>query len=71
LRTGARGEDDRAQDPSIEMEDGSKHNIWGRGEIPYFSRDSASFFIDKPFIFGDSEITLRLVEIGTRYEVVL
>jgi hypothetical protein len=53
------------------MADGSKHNIWGRGEIPYFERGSASFFIDNPFIFRDSQITLRLLDIGTRDEVVL
>jgi hypothetical protein len=68
----ARGvERELAQDPSIEMADGSEHNIWGRGEIPYFSGDSASFFIDNPFIFRDSKITLRLVDTGTRGEVVL
>jgi hypothetical protein len=29
------------------------------------------FFIDNPFIFRDSKITLRLVDIVTRDEVVL
>jgi hypothetical protein len=45
--------------------------MWGRGEIPYFSRDSACFSIDNPFIFRDSKITLKLADIGTRDEVVL
>jgi hypothetical protein len=62
---------DLAQDPSVEMTGGSKHNIWGRRKIPYFSRDSTSFFIDNPFIFRDSKTKLRLVDIGTRDEVVL
>jgi hypothetical protein len=53
------------------MADESKHNIWGRVGIQYFSRDSASFFIDNPFNFRDSKITLKLVDIGTRDEVVL
>jgi hypothetical protein len=64
-------EHDPVQDLSVEMADGSRHNMWGRGEIPYFSRDSVRFFIDNPFIFRDSKFTLRLVDTGTRDEVVL
>jgi hypothetical protein len=62
---------DLAQDPSVEMAGGSKHNIWGRREIPYFSRDSVGFFIDNGFIFRDSKTTLKLVDIATGDEVVL
>jgi hypothetical protein len=43
----------------------------GSAEILYFSGDSVSFSIDNQFIFRDSKITLMLVDIGTRDEVVL